>query len=383
MSDSGARPSDAGDRGLRPAGRVQVLIAAGLAICVLSTRAALVPVVVATNTPVRVMAANLTGDSQTYQAPAIRVFQGLRPDVVAIQEFRYLQNRPVDFRAFVDTAFGPDHVYYREPGYDTGIPNGVISRFPLLATGTWSSGVSNRGHAWALLDLPGTNDLYVVSVHFKAGSSDASTRATQAADLRTRIQASFPAGALVVVAGDFNLQSRSETALATLKSFLSDDPIPTDAVTGGNPNTNEPRSRPYDLVLPSPALRGHFTPLTLGERTFPNGLVFDSRVFAPLSAVAPVQPGDSGTAQHMAVLKQFRIPHRVTNWVEVPPPVLALDPAGVIRWEGVAGVTYRIEAAPDLVDWQTVASVTAVGGECVFTNAATAGATRFLRVAAP
>ena len=139
----------------------------------LAAWAVLVPVVVETNTPVRVMAANLTGDSQSYQAPAIRIFQGLKPDVVAIQEFRYLQNRPADFRALVDTAFGTHFVYFREPGYDSGIPNGVISRFPILASGTWPSGVNNRGFAWARLDVPGTNELVAVSIHFKAGSSDA------------------------------------------------------------------------------------------------------------------------------------------------------------------------------------------------------------------
>jgi endonuclease/exonuclease/phosphatase family metal-dependent hydrolase len=350
---------------------------------VLALQAALVPVVVETHTPVRVMAANLTGNSQSYQEPAIRIFQGLRPDVVAIQEFRYLQNRPADFRALVDTAFGPQFVYFREPGYDSGIPNGVISRFPILASGTWPSGVSNRGFAWARLDVPGTNDLIAVSVHFKAGSSDASTRASQATELRDLIQANFPTGAYQVVAGDFNFQNRSETALATLKTFLSDDPIPTDAEAGGNPNTNEPRSRPYDLVLPNAAFRACLGGLTLGTRTFSGGLVFDSRQYVPLGDVAPVQAADSGTAQHMAVLKEFRVPHRVTNWVEVPPPVLVHDALGTLRWNGVAGVPYRVETSLELVTWSTVGTAQATAGECTFRYPVDELRARYFRVGVP
>lgn len=356
------------------------LVVAAICLAVLFPRAGLVPVVVESNAPVRVMAANLTGNSQTYQAPAIRIFQGLRPDVTALQEFRYLQNRPADFRSFVDTAFGTNYGYFREPGYESGIPNGIVSRFPILATGTWPSGVNNRGFAWARLDIPGPTDLFAVSVHFKAGGSDAGTRATQATNLRNLIQKNFPSDAHLVVAGDFNFQSRGETALSTLKTFLSDDPIPTDAESGGNPNTNEPRSRPYDLVLPNAALRERLAPVLLGPRQFPNGLVFDSRVFTPLNAVAPIQAGDSGTAQHMAVIKDFRVPHLVTNWVEVPPPVLTLDPTGVLRWTGVDQVTYRVEISLALPTWSRVATVRCETGPCAYTNIAPAGASWFLRV---
>ena len=39
------------------------------------------------NVNVRVMAANLNGNTQSYQPFALRIFQGLKPDVVCIQEF--------------------------------------------------------------------------------------------------------------------------------------------------------------------------------------------------------------------------------------------------------------------------------------------------------
>ncbi|MEI9961583.1 MAG: hypothetical protein WDM76_10770 [Limisphaerales bacterium] len=58
------------------------------------------------NVNVRVMAANLNGNSQKYEPFALRIFQGLKPDVVAIQEFYYNNNTTSDFRSMVDTAFG-------------------------------------------------------------------------------------------------------------------------------------------------------------------------------------------------------------------------------------------------------------------------------------
>ncbi|MCU0788335.1 MAG: hypothetical protein MUC91_09120 [Verrucomicrobia bacterium] len=79
------------------------------------------------------MASNITGDPQKYEAPQIRILQGLAPDVVAIQEFNYLNNTPAEIRSFVDTAFGTNFYYYRESGY--AIPNGVISRWPIINSG--------------------------------------------------------------------------------------------------------------------------------------------------------------------------------------------------------------------------------------------------------
>ena len=87
-----------------------------------------------TNVTVRVMSANLNGNTQSYQPFALRIFQGLKPDIVAIQEFNYSNNTPSDFRAMLDTAFGTNFVYFRENGYN--IPNGIISRYPIIAAGS-------------------------------------------------------------------------------------------------------------------------------------------------------------------------------------------------------------------------------------------------------
>src|SRR6476661_6428240 len=108
------------------------------------------------------------GNIQNYQPFALRIFQGLKPDVVAIQEFNYNStnglgnNTAGAFREMLDTAFGTNYTYMRETG-SYNIPNGVISRYPIVASGQWDDSlVSDRGFAWAQIHLPGSNDLYVV-----------------------------------------------------------------------------------------------------------------------------------------------------------------------------------------------------------------------------
>ena len=96
------------------------------------------PVVVSTSLTFRVMAANLNDNSQTYEPYALRIFQGLKPDVVAIQEFNYLSNSDADLRAMLNANFGTNFVYYRESGSGYSIPNGIISRWPIAQSGTRS-----------------------------------------------------------------------------------------------------------------------------------------------------------------------------------------------------------------------------------------------------
>jgi endonuclease/exonuclease/phosphatase family metal-dependent hydrolase len=257
------------------------------------------------NITVRVMAANLNGNTQSYQPFALRILQGTKADVVCIQEFNYNNNAAADFRSLVDTCFGTNFVYYREPYTGNGdIPNGIISRYPIIAAGSWNDTVQsqpNRGFAWAQIDLPGTNDLYVVSVHLL--TSSASNRNLEAGNLEALIQANLPANAWVIVAGDFNTDSRTESTMTTFDSFLSDSPVPVD--NNGNSNTSGTRSKPHDYVLPSFSFTNLETATLFPSHSFPSGLVFDSTVYTPLSDVAPVQFSDSTNAQHMAVMKDF------------------------------------------------------------------------------
>ncbi len=260
---------------------------------------------------VRVMAANITsGNMQSYTpGHGLRIFQGLKPDIVLIQEFNYGSNSAADLRHFVDTAFGPEFFFFRESGAQ--IPNGVISRYPILAHGVWDDPqVSNREFVWARIDVPGPVDLWAVSLHLLTAS--ASVRNSEAIALVNYINTHVPQADLLVVGGDLNTDNRTEACITRLSQVVvtsnSQSPWPVDG--NGNGGTNASRSKPYDWVLADPDLAPKEVPLVIGSRTFPNGLVFDSRVYTPLSEVAPILASDSGapSMQHMAVMKAFLLP---------------------------------------------------------------------------
>jgi len=263
------------------------------------------------------MAANLTsGNLQRYESPGLNILTGLQPDIVAIQEFNVSNsfgiNTPVALSNMIATTFGTNFVYFRETGYS--IPNGIISRYPMIASGSWidsDTGVNDRGFAWARLDLPGYDDLYVVSVHLKAGSSpsDEARRAAEAAELKDLITTNFPANAWIIVAGDMNIfYSDVGSTMAVFNTFLSDNPLPADQ--NGDVDTNASRAERYDRVLSSVSLTNKLGPIVMPSRTYTNGLVFDSRVYTPLSEVPPVVSTDSGAfqMQHMAVMRNYLLP---------------------------------------------------------------------------
>ncbi len=305
----------------------------------------LTPAFAQSNVTVRIMAANLNGNTQSYQPFALRIFQGTLPDVVAIQEFNYTSTNglgtstPAAMREMVDAAFGTNFSYFREPLNGGGdIPNGIISRYPIIASGSWSDTlVANRGFAWAQIDLPGTNDLYIVSVHFLTSSSG--NRAAEASNLKTLMQANFPANAWAVVAGDFNAGTRTEACVTSWNGYLADFPVPVDK--NGNSDTSANRNSAHDYVLCSLSLTNFETATVFPALNYPNGLVFDSRVYTAneLTNFPPVQSADSGLAQHMAVVKDFSIlASPATN-----PPIITAQPAGRTNAVGSA-ISFTVTA---------------------------------------
>jgi endonuclease/exonuclease/phosphatase (EEP) superfamily protein YafD len=269
---------------------------------------------------VRIMAANTSsGNNQSYLEHGNRIFQGLDPDIALVQEMNVIdgttKNTPALYRSWVNANFGTSFHYHVETG--KSIPNGIVSRYPFLATGVWEdTQMPDREYVWARIDIPGDMNLLAISVHLSSGGGS-STRNTQAGNLRTLIQANKQATDHVVLGGDFNTDSRSESCLSTLSPVVvTSSPWPVDQAGLGG--TNASRAKPYDWVAPGASLAALSTPLVIGSNSFANGLVFDSRVYTPLTAVAPVMAGDSGATgmQHMAVMRAFLIP---TN----DPPVIA------------------------------------------------------------
>lgn len=230
----------------------------------------------------------------------------LDPDIVLVQEFNYLSNSDSDIQAMADKTVGPGAFFYRETGAQ--IPNGIISRYPLLQGGTWiDPNVSNRSFVWVRIDVPGDRDLWAVSIHLL--TSNATVRNAEAQSLLGQITSVVPDTDLLVLGGDFNTSNRAEPCVATFSSkFVTAGPYPVDGL--GNGNTNGPRSKPYDWVMADPDLEALAIPMVLGSNTFVSGLVFDSRVYTPLSEVSPVLASDSAAVnmQHMAVIRDFALP---------------------------------------------------------------------------
>jgi endonuclease/exonuclease/phosphatase family metal-dependent hydrolase len=277
-----------------------------LASTILAFLAALAPA----DEVVRIMAANISsGNDQSYDAGhGSRIFDGLNPDVALVQEMNVGSNTAANYRAWVDAYFGSTFSYHVESG--KSIPNGIVSRYPIIASGVWNdSDLSDREFVWARIDLPGDMNLLAVSVHLKASSDSASRRQAQAVQLAGYIAGEKKATDHVVIGGDFNTYSRTESCVTALSStVVTTAPWPADQA--GNTNTNSGQSSPYDWVMPSSSLAAFSTPLVIAPNTHTNGLVFDSRDYTPLSAVTPVQSTDSGATgmQHMAVMRAFLIP---------------------------------------------------------------------------
>jgi endonuclease/exonuclease/phosphatase family metal-dependent hydrolase len=262
---------------------------------------------------IRAVAANLTSDNKQAYSPdngnhsnpegaGARILKALKPDIVMIQEF----NTTISTRQWINRTLGEDFEFMSEKGMQ--IPNGIISRFPIAESGVWDDPVlSNREFAWARLRLPEKRDLWVVSVHLH--SKGESSRKTQSAALAKFIAEKIPKDALLLLGGDLNTRSTTESCFKELAAVvvIPENP-PVDQ--HGEIATNAPRNRPYDWVLASAPLDKTAVPVKLAGAEFPHGLVFDSRVFEPLEKLPPVQKTDSGVPfmQHMAVVRDFLIP---------------------------------------------------------------------------
>jgi len=269
--------------------------------------------VIRDNDSITIASANLTsGGTFTYQAPGWRILETLQADIVAIQEFKV--TNAAGYRAFVDQHFGTEYDYYVEP---SSLPNGVISRWPILAAGRWNDVLlSDREFVWATIDIPGGRPLHVISVHlFYSGG--ASARESEARALTNFIaQAGYHPSDYVVLCGDMNTQNRNEPALQVLTMAVSDSRKPADQY--GDTDTNQNRDKPYDFVLPNSFLNSRHLSLNFNGLLFPEGLVFDTRLWNNPSPPAPALMGDSGMPQmqHMAVMKLFALDNFVTILTE-------------------------------------------------------------------
>lgn len=253
----------------------------------------------------RIVAGNLSsGRRQSYDSgEGARIFRALEPDVALVQEMNVGNNDAASLRAFVDTAFGSEYGYVR--GGEGAIPNAIVSRHPILESGVWDDPLTtDREFTWARIDVPGSRDLWAVSVHLLM--KNAASRNAEATALVDHVRSKVPAGDFVVIGGDFN--SPSPELLALLAPVVSAKaPFPDDQA--GRVGTNATRTKHLDFVLVSPALEALQRPTRVGSVERPHGLVFDTRLFGA-APVPPSRPTDSAAEgmQHMAVVKDFVVP---------------------------------------------------------------------------
>ena len=270
---------------------------------------------------IRFMAANITsGNQQTYDdGKGIRIFEAFKPDIVVIQEFNYTDGA----HTLVNTVFGEDFHYYKGTGR---IPNGIISRWPILSSGTWNSNItSDRAWEWAVVDIPGDRDLLAVSVHLHGKDHNKEFQ-----PLLTQINNKQKEGNYyVILGGDFNTEKRdSAVSLLCNKSSIltcsaKSGMYPVDQLENGM--TSGERDDYYDYVIFDKDLDSYEIPITIGSHTYAHGHVIDSRVYSDLNElddIPPVEAEDSWLCetsphcdgnketrtnmQHMAVIRDVK-----------------------------------------------------------------------------
>ena len=317
-----------------------------------------------------VVSANLSSGTGVYEVYGSRILEALGPDVVLIQEFRMPSGTTQ--RSWVDEHFGTDYFYFIEStaGDGSGLPNGVISRWPILAAGEWEDPwAGTRDFAWATIDLPGSRDLHAVSAHFRAESGYEPHRMAEAQLVTNAIaQAGWAWTDYVLVGGDLNLQTRTEAALQILEPAVTDARKPVDQA--GFWSTSVNRNYPFDYLLPNRVLDSRHVPVVCHGYHFPDGMVFDTRMVWTQGVPPPALAGDSGAynMQHMAVMKVYEFDDR-----RVPPRSFGAAPAGETQIE----VSWTANAAGDevVVVWNRDGHFSAPEGEAPAAGASFAGGT--------
>lgn len=129
---------------------------------------------------IRIVAGNISsGNYQSYDpGHGIRIFQALKPDVALVQEMNYGDNSSDDYKEFAQKTVGTN--YYAVDSADYRIPNGVVSKYPITSHGYWKDpNISNRALMWAVIDIPGSTDLFAISVHLHTSPSGDQVKAAQ------------------------------------------------------------------------------------------------------------------------------------------------------------------------------------------------------------
>jgi len=190
---------------------------------------------------------------------------------------------------------------------DDSIPNAIVSRFPIILSGQFRDNQAERDSVFAKISINNAN-IWAFSVHLPTKKDK---RISITNDLMNRIFELVPQAEWgnIILGGDFNTTANDPAFESMKKRGFVIGELPTDY--HGKPNTNNPRSKPYDWVLTT-RFEGVIKPtnFVFMEKEFgQNGFVYDTRNFK--DGEKPDDEwwrlGDSGLHQHMAVLRSFTI----------------------------------------------------------------------------
>ncbi len=315
----------------------------------------LAPLALWAQTSVRVLDYNIHRDigansPDTAAQPSLaRILNALDPDIWTINELGGSSSgftpgtahaALADFITSRLTFFGPNpqegtdffiYVGTRTDGY---IGNAIVSRYPFLATQTFSDAGGGfnalRGLALAVVDLPGATDLGVFTTHMKALGSTANAQQRQAeadadrASIAGWIATHGSFGA--VLTGDFNESEDADDSVNWSGGHRIGDPLPTSGeayhpiTTLRSAGFADPK--PFSLGgkkdtidSGSPDTRFDYTLYTPGALQFTRGEVFDTKQYSATQLAALNQAqglnlvaGDSALASdHLPVLSVFSV----------------------------------------------------------------------------
>ena len=257
----------------------------------------------------RAMAANITSGNYSAYSPGegVRMFKALKPDIVMIQEFNWYNKDDSDAAAMnlIQQAF--DSSFYVHRGHGS-IPNGIISRYPIIDSGYWESNkIHDRDWDWALIDLPGKKELLVLSVHLSTSDNK-----QEAPSLMTKLNQKITndknknLNYYLMIGGDFNSNFKGNGSLKNYFQVNVELPVDQD----DDSTTNAKRKSTLDHLFVDKEFNQFEVPVQIGKHSYPNGHVFDSRVYnkhGELGDVSPVKATDSKATnmQHMPVIRDF------------------------------------------------------------------------------
>jgi PKD repeat protein len=272
-------------------------------------------------------------DAQT-QADA-RIVNYNQPDILLFNEIDASnQNAAVGEAALIDWVTNSVPYLGTQPGVtffvkasttsDGFIRNAAVSRYPIFAEGTYTSGNMVRGlHAFRV-QLEGTNVLQVFHAHFKccSTSSDCTARQANAQFASDTIRAWAATNSLpYIFAGDWN-EDESFPQCPVSETYA---PI-TMVRTNGNlveflPTALNGISKTEST--PSPSRRFDYCLAGTNRLAAVSGFVFNSTVWAQNGQYTNASPqnvaGDSTTASdHCSVFVNYSFPTSVTNFTVTP-----------------------------------------------------------------